>query len=331
MSEPAAPSAPAPAPTPAPAPISAIDAIYGTPKPAAAAPPADPPAEPPADPPADSEPQADPDTPTPPDGEVEEVAVATLDELTSHLEVPPEFLGGLKRKIKVNGVERDMSIDEAFSHAQKVEAADTYLTDAKTKSKAMLDEVEQSKQAWATLVTQARKWTHAREAEIERDTKTLLTDKLKEEDPALYALRQNELRDRRERLEADKLEIHQGMRAAAQKVVAEQQAALQQRLPKERELFMARVPAWNDEMKAATVKYLTDDGYSLQEINAMAYDHRIMSYVVDSMQSKTAKAKLETTKKKVVKIPKILKPGPKATAPKPNGAAKTDPVSILYG
>jgi hypothetical protein len=50
------------------------------------------------------------------------------------------------------------------------------------------------------------------------------------------------------------------------------------------------------------------------------------------MRYDASKQKLATVKKKVVKIPKVLKPGPKpAATPKPNGAAKADPVSILYG
>jgi hypothetical protein len=328
MNDPAAPAAPA-----APAPVSAIDALYGTPKPAAVAAPAvpaapEPEAEPEADPaaaPAAADPSA-----APTEGEAEEVELKTFSELAEHFELDPEWLKTLKVSEKVNGAEVQFSIEEALATHRKVQAADTYLADAKAKSKALIDESTQHKQEWASSVASVGALLQEVEADITREAAEL-TDKLKTRDPAMYAVKQNEIRERKEKLAALRTKAQNGIREAAEKSQRDMQAAMNQRLPKEQEIFAARVPDWNDEKKQAVIKYLSDDGFTQQEINSLAYNGRLMSYVVKAMQSETAKTKLEATKKKVVKIPKVLKPGPKAAPPKPNGAAKNDPVSILYG
>jgi len=270
------------------------------------------------------------------EAETEEVEPTSLAELAEHLEVDPEWIKKLKVSDKVNGAPVEFSIEEALATHRKVAAADTYLADAKAKSKALIDEAGQHKETWATGIATVNELISTLESEIGREAKAVLTPALKESDPAMYAVRQNEIRERNERIAAIKHKAQQGIQQAVQKTVTEQSAALQQRLPQEREAFLARVPAWKDaDAEKAELsklaKYLQDDGWSLPEIKALAHHGRGLAQAYKAMLHDQGKDKLETIKKKVVKIPKILKPGPKPAAAKPNGAAKDDPVSILYG
>lgn len=330
MSDPATPAAtPAAVLTPS---QSAIESIYGKPAESPATPPAaaaPPPAEPPTEP-DPSAPEADPAAP--PAEETEEVELSTVAELAEHFELDPEWLKTLKVSEKVNGNEVQFSIAEALATHRKVQAADTYLADAKTKSKALIDEASQQRQAWAGSVAELGALLTEVESEITRESAEL-TDKLKRTDPAMYAVKQNEIRERKERLAGLRTKAQQGIAAAAQQTATEQQAELQKRLPQEKAVFLERITDWSDEKDApAVVKFLTDDGFSQQQINSLAYDGRLMSYIVKAMRSSTAQTKLEATKKKVVKIPKVLRPGAQPSVPpKPNGAVKSDPVSILYG
>lgn len=330
--------APAPATPAAPAPISAIESIYGPSKPAASAP--DPTPEPVSDPaPADPvpEPAADPAAPADPNAPVvEEVELSSLSELAEHFELDPEWLKTLKVSEKVNGAEVQFSIADALATHRKVQAADAHLADAKNRSKALLDEAVQQKEAWATSVATVNKLLQSLEVEVNRDSRSVDMEKLRREDPAEWAARQKEIDDRRTRLNALKNEAQQGIQAAVQKTATEQAQALNQRLPQERQVLIERVPEWADEAKAGAERqevatYLANEGFSPQDIRGIAYNGRAMAMAVKAMRYDQGKDKLEITKKKVVKIPKVLKPGPKPAAAKPNGAAKTDPASILYG
>lgn len=335
MSDPATPAATPSAPlTPA---QSVIESIYGKPAPAtpaapaAAAPVADPPATDTPDPNAD--PAAVPPDPAAPIEETtEEVELSTVAELAEHLEVEPDWLKNLKVSEKVNGAEVQFSIAEALATHRKVQAADTYLADAKTKSKALIDEASQQKQAWAGSVAEIGVLLKEVEDDITRESAEL-TDKLKRTDPAVYAVKQNEIRERRERLAGLRKKAQEGIAAAAQKSAQEQGKLLEERLPQELAVFRERIPDWNVAKDGpVVVKFLADDGFTTEQINSLAYNGKLMSYIVKAMRAENAKTKLDATKKKVVKIPKILKPGPKSNVtPKPNGAAKTDAVSILYG
>jgi hypothetical protein len=334
MSEPAAAPATAPA---APAPVSTIEAIYGPSKPQAAAPVAPEPSAPAA---SVVEPEPEPVDPAAPAAEpgaevAEEVELSSLTELADHFELDPEWLKTLKVSDKVNGAQVEFSIAEALATHRKVQAADAHLADAKARSKALLDEATQQKESWAAGIATVNELVQTLESEITRDAGGL-TQALKESDPAMYAVRQNEIRERRERLAAIKQKAQQGIHQAVQKSQAEQVAAMNQRLPQERETLLALVPEWSDEAKAsaeqkAVATYLTEGGFSPDDIRILAHNGRALAMAVKAMRYDSAKTKSEAIRKKVVKIPKVLKPGPKpAAAPKPNGAAN-DPVSILYG
>lgn len=329
-----------PTPTPAePAPISAVDAIYG-PKPQAAAP------EPAAPEPAVQEPVADPAEPPvvaadpAADPAAEEVEIHALTELAEHFELDPEWLKTLKITDKVRGEAVEFSIADALETHRKVQAGDSYLTEAKGKAKTLIEEATQQKQSWATGIATVNELIVELETDLKREAAAVLTPALKDSDPAMYVLRQNELRDRQERVAGIKQRAQQGIQQAVQKTQAEQAAAFQklreQRLPHEREALLERVPEWSDEAKATAeqkevVAYLTREGFTQQDLVAFDNNARLLAMAVKAMRADSGKAKLETIKKKVVKIPKVLKPGPKPAAAKPNGADKSDPVSILYG
>lgn len=325
-----------PAPTPEP---SAIEAIYGTPKPQASAPAPElaatvaPVAEP-----EPAEPAAEPSA-AEPGAEPEEVEISTVAELAEHLELDPEWLKTLKVSEKVNGSAVEFSIADALATHRKVQAADAHLADAKARSKQLLEEATQQKESWATGIATVNELIQEVESDLARDAK-VLTDSLKESDPAMYAVRQNEIRERRERIAAVKQKAQQGIQQAVQKSQAEQQAAMNQRLPQERELLLSRVPEWSDEAKATTEQkevaaYLTNEGFTPQDIQVLAHSGRALAMAVKAMRydrQDATKAKAEAIKKKVVKIPKVLKPGPKpAAAAKPNGADFADSVAVLYG
>lgn len=270
-------------------------------------------------------------------GEAQEVELSSLEELAEHFELDPEWLQTLSITQKVNGEAIPVKLADALATHRKVTAGDQYLTEAKTKAKSILEEANQQKEQLSGTLSTFAKLLESVESELERDTKGIDWAKLRESDPAEYAAKKAELKERRERLDQTKAEAAKAWQQVAAKAAQEQQEALKQRLPQEREVFLERVPEWADEEKAAAerekvAQYLSGEGFSEDDIRVASFNGKVLAMAVKAMRYDAAKAKSETIKKKVVKIPKVLKPGPKTTeTPKPNDAGrKDDPASILY-
>jgi hypothetical protein len=217
---------------------------------------------------------------------------------------------------------------------RQVKAGDTYLADAKQKAKAIIEEADHTKDTFGNSVAEFATMVQTFEDELTRDEKNVNWQDLREKDPAEYAARIADQKGRRERLDSLKregLEKYQATLANIQQ--AEQQRRVEE-LPKEMDAFLERVPDWSDDTKATkereeVVKYLQSDGFSEQDIEVAAYNGRILAMAVKAKRYDEMKAKMPAAKKKVLKIPKVMKPGPKEDAkPKAN---LLDPVEMMYG
>lgn len=269
--------------------------------------------------------------------ETEEVELSSFDELAEHFDLDRDWLKGLKVETKVNGEVGQVSLSEMVAKYQQYQMGDVYLKEAKEKADQIVSEARQEKESIAGTVVAFSKLMENVEAEIERDVKNIDWAKLRQDDPAEHAAKKEEIRERRERLKELKQEAQKTYQEAAQKAKQQHLAALEENLPKEREMFFERVPEWRDNDKASSereevVKYLSNEGFGEQDIKVAAYNGRLLAMAVKAMRYDAAKAKSQAAKKKVVKVPKVLKPGSKSKeAPKTNGAAKKDPATILYG
>ena len=97
------------------------------------------------------------------------------------------------------------------------------------------------------------------------------------------------------------------------------------------EILLRRMPFKITAKESAELtEYLKSHGHSAGEIELAAYNGKLLAYVRNSMLWERSKGKVDAAKKKVVKIPKILKPGKSAEETNPKGG-EDDAVSILYG
>lgn len=323
------------------------DGLYGKTNPDPEVTPQDPPpADPPPDDPAmEADPEGDPEAVADPE-EGTEVATAadddqevkSFEELAEHLELDPEWFRGLAITEKVNGKEVQVTLADALSTHRKVKAADTYLSEAKTKSKAILEDANQQKDALQSTVATLGKLVETLEDEYQRDTKGIDWAKLREDDPAEYSARREEIRDRKARLDEIKSQAAQALSGVTEKTQQHRLHAMQERLPEERQALLERVPEWKDTEKAEAergdlVNYLSGDGFSENEIRAASFNGKVLALAIKAMRYDKSKSKANSAGKKVRRVPKVLKPGGGKPDPKPNGKDKgnNDPASILYG
>lgn len=268
--------------------------------------------------------------------EVEEVELTTLAQLAEHLETDSDWLKSLKTIEKVNGQEVEVAISDALATHRKVAAGDAYLADAKEKALATMEIANQEKQTVASTAVAL----NALLQEAEQQISGTMTDeqwaRLRREDPAEYSARKEEIRERRAKLDDIRQRAGAAYTGAATQLTEQAKLQRAQNLPQEREIFLEMVPDWNDEQVAQResqeiTEYLQSKGHSSEEIEVAAYNGKLLAYVRNSMLYERGKGKVETGKKKVVKIPKVMKPGSKSSKKQKPTGADDDRVSILYG
>lgn len=284
---------------------------------------------------------AEPVSAQPPEGGGEEEGIASFADLREFVqstleegqELGEDWLNGLKVPVKVNGEAVDATFKDLVDGFQMREASERRLAEAKAKAKEITESVsEQAAAVDAQFATAAELIKNA-EAFLTDDIANANLAELREKDPAEYAAKHADFTKRRERIEFIKREAVD----AYQKGVAQQQRVAQQKREELRQVEQARLleslPDWKDEAKAKSekkelVQYLLSEGFEEQDIMS-AIDHRLIMMARKAMLYDKGKSRSEAMKKKVAKVPKVIKPGAKQPGKKPE--RPTDPASILYG
>jgi hypothetical protein len=259
-------------------------------------------------------------------------SIVSLAQLAEHLETDDDFLKGLKTTQKVNGKDVEFSISEAIDTHMKVSAADDYLSDAKMQAKSIIEQAEQEK--GSVVATGAVFAKLLSDIEKEFQSEKVDWDKLRREDPAEYAAKREETRDKKERLDEIKRQAVEQLEKGTADSENIRMHQLEADLPRNKEILLDRIPDWKDAKKAAeeqpeVFKYLKND-FSPEEIKLASYNGKLLALAIKAMRYDQSKTKSDAAKKKVTKIPKMLKPGPK----KDEGNAshdQNDRVALLYG
>src|SRR5690606_2054206 len=212
--------------------------------------------------------------------QVEEVEITTVEELAEHFQIDPEWIQNLKITQKVNGQPVEFSIAEALATHRKVAAADSYLAEAKQKAKAIEEEARQKEQAVVSTLASFSKLVESVEAELDKDIKNIDWNRLREDDPAEYAAKKADIKERRERLDKMKQEAVASYQETLRKAAEAQQKLREERLPQERQIFLERVPDWNPQERDELVKYLFEEGFSEHDIQVADFNGRLLAAFV---------------------------------------------------
>jgi len=128
---------------------------------------------------------------------------------------------------------------------------------------------------------------------------------LREDDPAEYAARMEEVRQREAQFNAIVNEAVNLTNSSQETITEDMKLQYNQYLEGERQKIRNAVPDW-EKVEQDVVNYALESGYSNQEISLIA-DSRIQSLLYKAMMFDKGK---ESVKKKLTKkIPKITKPG----------------------
>lgn len=279
----------------------------------------------------------DDELPTPAEPDTEEVEVQTLSQLAEHLEADPDWLMKLKTKAKIRGEEVEFSIADAIETYQKVESADSYLREAKEKGAAHAQNIAKREEQVANHVAEMAGMVELLESSMTQNMDSEEMKKLRKEDPAEYAARKADFDQQRAALENLKQAARERYTQTLTAINEERQKAREEALPDEQKALLTRIPEWENIEKAEkevteVLDYLRKDGFSDDDIKTASWNGRLMAMATKAYRYDMAKGKTQAAKKKITKIPKILKPG-NQTGAKSNTTSgkKTDRVEILYG
>lgn len=248
-----------------------------------------------------------------PEAEATEEVIQSLSELTEAQEWDPEWVNTLRVPVKVDGADTDASIEDLVRSYQTQEAANARLE----QSKAAKEEARQLREAVATKaqenVAVFGKLIQAAEQKLAGDAQSADMESLRQNDPAEWAAKTQEFQQRAADL--------QGLRAQAlaeyQKAVAETQQQTQvqhqERLRVEQAALLEALPTWSDPEVAqaeqqALVSHLTARGFAEEDVLG-ASDHRLILLALDAMKYRESQKATDAARKKVARVPKVLKPG----------------------
>lgn len=275
------------------------------------------PADPePAGPEATAPETGEPEPPEPESGEPESSEpISSLPELIEANSWDPEWFNGLKVPIKVHGDSTEVSLADLVASHQMRSAAEKRLDEAKAKAAKVDEEIAERRAAAESQFALAAKLIEKVEKELDRDSAAL--EALRQDDPGEYAARKQDLEDRRRDLDRMRRDAAEEIDKAAEQARASTMEQQQTYLRAEQQALLDKLPAWKDETTAKTekgelVEYLLGQGFTREDV-LNAADHRLILVARKAMLYDKGQASAEAAKKKVVKVPKVLKPG----TPKP--------------
>lgn len=259
--------------------------------------------------------------------------IAAVNEWIAHVAPDADQASQIVVPVKKDGQTVETSLYELVDSYQKSTAADRRLDEARQIKASATDELAAKTQRLDGQFATVAKLIDAAEKVVDRDSANINWQQLRQDDPAEYSARKAEVAERRQ--EIDKLK--NDAVGSYQEATAEQQQESSERLKTylatEREALLSAIPEWRNQDKATAertelVTYLSQSGFDQKDIMG-ATDHRLVLMARKAMLYDKAQTKVDAAKKKLTKVPKVLKPGAGSdtkTTPKPKDAA-----SILYG
>lgn len=257
-----------------------------------------------------------------------ETPIGTLSELAEHFELDLPYVQSLKVQVNVDGTPTEATIGDLIKSYQITEAAEHRLEAAKSIA-------QKESEAWAAkqreLETQfqvAAELISKQEQNLERDIKAI-DPKLRDEDPAEWAARIQEFNARRAEIAQAKYETVNKYQVVAE-TRARESAAITDRFKAEQaQVLLEKLPEWQDAKVADTEKaeiadYLFRQGYVPQELDGLI-DHRQVLIARKAMLYDKSRGQVDTAKKRVAKVPRIMKSG----APKPAEQRAIEKVNAL--
>lgn len=164
-------------------------------------------------------------------------------------------------------------------------------------------------QQFQEKVQQAEDMANLAWTELNNEYQSIDWNNLRVEDPAEYAAKQNDFQQRQTRI----TQMAQTFEQERQQKKTEQAGRMNEYLREEGVKLKNAIPEWTDSSIAETEradirKYAISSGYAPEEIDGLA-DHKSVVILRKAMLYDQLRGKKASVTKRVVKTPKVVKPG----------------------
>lgn len=247
----------------------------------------------------------------------EEATITSLQELIEANEWDPEYVNSLKVAVKIDGKAGEATLKDLVENYQKGKFGDQLREEAKAEKRAAEQERTQKIREAQEQVVAAAELIKSIESKINDDATATNWRQLRDTDPAEYAAKMVELERRRADVAEMKRQAIEAWNKAEETKQSDLNKNLEQRLAAERAALLEKIPEWRDSERAKAEKTevlndLIERGFSREEAMG-ASDHRLLLLARDAMLHRKMTSKTDVARKKMAKVPKVMKPG----APKP--------------
>ncbi|MDX1300206.1 MAG: hypothetical protein R3260_18490 [Pseudomonas sp.] len=225
--------------------------------------------------------------------------------------------GGLQLSAKVDGEVHKVTLRDLKDSYQLAKTSQQRLSKLAEERKAFDNERQEILQNLGYQQQQLANAMQALEQDYVNNFNAVDWQRLRDEDPTEYNLKRNDYEDRRRKIEDYKASVQQQtqqLQAQQNEQINKAQREGAQRLS---DVFAGpeyrSAPSWGESEQNRLFKWITSQGYSREQVNQVT-DWQLFKWARDSMLYQEQQKAAKETLKRVVKLPKISKPGTKKSA-----------------
>jgi hypothetical protein len=237
----------------------------------------------------------------------------SIEQLAESMGVDVTTLLSMKARAKIDGQESEVALADLLKSYQLEGHLNKKSMALSEQKKAFEDQARQAHEAINQQMQNANGLLQYVQQELYRDFQAVNWDELRQVDPAEYAAKMQDFKNRESQLNI----YQQNIAAHSQKLMHEQQSKqgelYKQVLQHETDALLNALPEWRDTEKGKQERqqlrdYLTNTGYTQQELSQVL-DHRSIVVARKAMLYDALMKSKPAVEKKVTNLPKYVKPG----------------------
>lgn len=226
-----------------------------------------------------------------------------------------DFLENTKITRKIDGVEEEVTLAELRNGNQRDADYRRKTTELAENRKAFEGEVNKAKEQLGQQFQEAAEITATLEQQLMSEFQSIDWNALELEDREEWLVQRQKFGERQQQIQEIKGQTQQKLSEQQKEIQARQQEERQAYLANQNEMLLTAIPEWSDtsvrESEAKEMSdFLGDYGFNESEVGAVI-DHRLVKLARDAMKNRGKSQTIDTAKKKVKKLPKLVRPGAK--------------------
>lgn len=245
--------------------------------------------------------------------DTEDNTISSFSELVESQSWDPEWVKGLELDVKINGESGKAKLEDLINSYQIQEAAEGRLSEAKEKSQALHQEIAQKQEKLNEQFSVVAEILNGEKQSLDSEEAALDSGNLDKIDPADYSAKKLKLQQRRGQLDQKIQKAASKFQENVQANEQQQQEFMRNHLAQEQVELVKAIPAWTNpdvakKEGAEVFQYLVSIGVPESDAGNIL-DHRQVVLARKAMLFDKSQSKTDVAKKKVTRIPKVLKPG----------------------